>query len=369
MNYNILAINTGSTSDDIGYYRGQTTVFEVKIEYSAKDLLPYANKNVTEMAPLKEKIILSRLKEYGVDLKEINVVMGRGGLTKPTPGGIYYINDLMVEDLRRGALGMHPCNLGGILARSIAQKAGCISLITDPEVTDELLPEAKLTGMPEIKRMPIFHALSQRRVAYLTAEKINKPYEKCRFVIMHCGGGVTVGAHVNGQVIDVNNGLDAEGPMTPQRSGSLPPGLFAKLCYSGKYTKEEMNLKVRGHGGLYAYTGTHDVKEICSFIKTGVKAQGSHITCTQQEAKAALDAMIYQFAKYIAYMAGAAQGNLDAVILTGAVMYDDYIRETLTQKVSWLGPVFAYPGSNEKAALKEAAVRALQNPAIIKEYK
>ncbi len=369
MNYNILVINPGSTSDDIGYYRNLQTVFEVRLEYSAKDIAPYVNKNVTEMAPLKENIILSCLKDNNVDLKEIDVVIGRGGLTKPTEGGIYYINDLMVEDLTYRALGTHPSNLGAILAKHIADKAGCISIITDPEVTDELLPEAKYTGMPEIKRMPVFHCLSQRRVAYLAAKEMGKPYEQCRFVVMHCGGGVTVGAHINGKVIDVNNGLEAEGPMTPQRCGSLPPGVFGKLCYSGQFTKEEMNLKVRGHGGLYAYTGTHDVKEISEFIKTGVKKPDSAITCTRQEAKAAVDAMIYQFAKYIAYMAGAAQGNLDAIILTGAVMYDDYIRETLIQKVSWLGKVYAYPGSNEKAALKEAAVRALQNPAIIKEYK
>jgi len=369
MNYNILVINPGSTSDDIGYYRNSETVFEARIEYSAEDVAPYANKNVTAMVPMKERFILSTLKKHNVNLKEISIVIGRGGLTKPTPGGTYYVNEAMLKDLRRGVLGIHPCNLGGILAKKIADKAGCKSIITDPEVTDEMLPEAKLTGIPEIKRVPIFHSLSQRRVAYLTAAKIKKPYEKCRFVIMHCGGGITVGAHVNGKVIDVNNGLDAEGPMTPQRSGGIPPGLLSKLCYSGKYTKEEMSLKICGRGGLFAYTGTYDVKEISKFIKTGRKAAKSQIRCTRKEAKAAVDVMIYQFAKYIACMAGAAQGHLDAVILTGAVMKDDYIRETLIKKVSWLGPVFAYPGSDEKAALREAAVRAMQNPAIIKEYK
>ncbi len=366
---NILVINPGSTSDDIGYYSGDKTVFEVRLEYSTADMAPYEDKNVAEMAPLKKKIILDYLKNHKINLKEINAVMGRGGLTKHTESGTFYVNAAMLKDLREGFLGIHPCNLGGILAHEIAKEAGCVAMITDPEVVNEMYPEAQYTGMPSLQRIPIFHALSQRRVAFHTAAKLNKPYEECRFVIIHAGGGVTIGTHINGRIVDVTNGLDGEGPMTPQRSGTLPTGAFARLCYSGIYTRPQMALKIKGHGGLYAYTGTQDLREISAFIKTGDKTKAPHIICTQEKAKEVVDAMIYQFAKYIAYMAAPAEGRLDAVILTGAVMYDDYVRKTLEKKVRWLAPVFSYPGSDEKAALREAAVRALNNPAMIKEYK
>lgn len=366
---NILVINPGSTSDDIGFYRGLRPVFEVKLEYSPKDLAPYANRNVAEMAPMKKNLILSYLKKNHIDLKEIDVVIGRGGLTKHTEGGTFYVNDAMLADLKKGYLGVHPCNLGGILAKAIADEAGCPALISDPEVVDEMWPEAQYTGMPELPRIPIFHALSQRRVAIHTAKQLGKRYEDCRFVIMHAGGGVTFGLHIGGRVVDVNNGLDGEGPMTPQRTGTLPTGNFMRLCYSGKYTLPEMSLKVKGHGGVCAYCGTHDIKAIMRFIETGEKEENSPITCTREKAKEVIDAMIYQMSKYAAYTAAPAEGKLDAVVLTGAVMYSEYIRETLKKKVSWLAPVFVYPGSDEKAALKEAALRALENPSLIKEYK
>ena len=368
MDSNILVINPGSTSDDIGFYSGSKPVFEVKLEYSTKDMAPYVNKNVTEMAPMKTKLILSYLNKHNIDLKSIDVVMGRGGLSKPTEGGIFYVNDAMLEDLRKGYLGVHPCNLGGILAKAIADEAGCPALISDPEVVDEMYPVAKYTGMPGLTRVPIFHALSQRRAGYHTALKLGKKYEDCRFVIMHGGGGITIGLHIGGKVVDVTSGVDGEGPMTPQRSGTLPTGDFMRLCYSGKYTLPEMSLKIRGKGGLYSYCGTHDLKAILSFIETGDKGQ-SNITCSRQQAKQAVDAMIYQIAKYIAYIAAPAEGKLDGVIFTGAIMYGNYIRENLVKKTSWLAPVFVYPGSDEKSALKEAALRALENPSIIKEYK
>jgi butyrate kinase len=330
----------------------------------------YENKNVTEMGPLKKKMILSHLAEHNVNLKEIDAVIGRGGLVKPMAGGAYYVNDSMLKDLRQGLQGMHASNLGGILAHHIAVEAGCISLISDGVVVDELSTLARYTGMPDIPRVSIFHALNQKRVSFLTAEKIGKPYNKCRFVVLHGGGGVSVGAHINGKVADVNNGLDGEGPMTPQRTGTLPTGPLIKLCYGGKFSLPEMYLKVKGRGGVYSYTGTHDLKELSHFIDTGAKPPESTIYCTREEAKEVRDAMIYQFVKYIGYMAAAAEGNLDAIILTGGLMSNPYIRETLKPKIAWLAKeVYVYPGSDEKAALREAAVRALDNPQTIKEYK
>ncbi|MDR0953353.1 MAG: butyrate kinase [Elusimicrobiota bacterium] len=369
MSYNILVINPGSTSDDIGYYRGQTPVFELRLDYSTEDLAPFENKNIAEMAPLKKKVILEKLKEYNIPLSEINAVAGRGGLTKPIEGGAYYVNDLMLEDLKSAKYGVHASNLGGILAREIADEAGCISLISDAVVVDELNPLARYTGMPELKRIAIAHALNQRRVAFLTAKKLGKPYEDCRFVIMHAGGGVSIGVHIGGKIVDVNNALEGEGPMSPQRSGTLPVADFARLCYSGKYTFPQMYLKIKGRGGLFAYTGTQSMKDVREFAETGKKPAGANITCTREQAQEIIDAMIYQFMKYIGYMAAVAEGKLDGVILTGGLMYGESLREALKQKVSWIAPVFVYPGSDEKAALREAAVRALDNPAAIKEYK
>ncbi len=369
MSYNILAINPGSTSDDIGFYRSFEPVFEVKISYTPEDLAPYDHKNVTEMAPLKKKLILSELEKHNIKLEDIDVVMGRGGLTKPTEGGVFYVNDAMLHDLKTGVLGIHPCNLGGILAHEIASMAKCPALIASPEVVDELSPLARYSGFPELPRISIFHALSQRRVAFKTAELLGKTYKDCNFVVLHGGGGVTIGVHMGGRTVDVTNGLDGEGPMTPQRSGTLPSGGLVKLCYSGKYNFEQMYHKVKGRGGMMAHTGTQDCKELCDFIETGIKPEGSTISCSREKAKEFIDAMIYQFAKYIGYMAAVAEGKLDGVILTGALMKSKYISQTLEKKVSWLGKVFVYPDSDEKTALKEAAIRALDNPAIIKEYK
>ncbi|MDR1683862.1 MAG: butyrate kinase [Elusimicrobiota bacterium] len=369
MSYNILVINPGSTSDDIGYYRGPAAVFEDKIDYTAKELAPFEGKNVTEMAPLKEKMILSYLAGHNVDLKEINVVIGRGGLLKPIEGGAYRINDLMLKDLKEGARGIHASNLGGILAHAIAQKAGCVSFISDAVVVDELQPLARYSGMPQLPRISIFHALNQRRVAFHTAQKLGKAYEKCNFIVLHAGGGISIGAHKQGRVVDVNNALNGEGPLTPQRSGTLPAQALADMCFSGKYTPAQISLKIKGKGGVYAYAGTHNLKALSHFIDTGEKTDDA-IACARHQAKDIRDAMIYQISKYLGYFAAVLQGEIDAVILTGGLMGNEYIREQVKQKAAWLkAPVYVYPGSDEKAALREAAQRALDNPSTIKEYK
>ncbi len=370
MNYNILVINPGSTSDDIGYYRGGQAVFEIALSYSPGELAPFENKNIAEMAPLKKQLILETLAKHNVPLKEINAVIGRGGLTKPVQSGVYDVNPAMLEVLKSGKYGQHASNLGGILASEIAGAAGCPAFTTDPVVVDEMQPLARYSGMPELPRISIFHALNQKRVAHLTAQKLNKKYEDCKFVILHAGGGVSVGAHLNGRVIDVTNALDGEGPMSPQRSGTVPTGAFAKMCLSGKYTPQQIALKIKGRGGMVAHTGTNSFKELREFIESGVKAQSSSITCTREEAKTFADAMIYQFTKYIGYMAAALEGGIDAVIITGGLAYNKYVTDAVKQKTQWICKnTFIYPGSDEKAALKEAACAALKDPKIVKEYK
>ena len=366
--YNILVINPGSMSDDIGYYRGNKPVFEVTVRYSLTDLEPYEGKNVTAQIPLRRKLILDYLLDHQVPLKEIDAVIGRGGLIHPVEGGVYAVNEPMIADLTSGKYGNHPSNLGGILAKDIAKFAGCPSFIGNPVVIDELQPVARLSGMPENPRISIFHALSQKRVARMIADKMGKPYEKINCIVCHGGGGVSVGAHKQGKVIDVTNGFEGDGPMTPQRSGCTPNSELVKMCFSGNYTERDIRLKLRGKGGLVAYTGTADVKELEEFIATGKKRPGSLITCTRAEAKLARDAMVYQMSKAIGEMAVVLEGKIDFIALTGGLMNSAYIPQDISRYVSWLAPVYVFPGSEEKDALRDAARRALQNPHIVKQY-
>lgn len=369
MPYNILVINPGSTSDDIGYYRGDKPVFEVTVRYSLTDLEPYEGKNVTEQLPLRKKLILDYLLDHKVPLKEIDAVIGRGGFIRAMEGGVYAVNDQMVSDLETGRYGgIHPSNLGGILAREIAQYAHCPCFIANPVVIDELQPLARYSGMLENPRISIFHALSQKRVARLIADKIGKPYEKVNCIVCHGGGGITIGAHRQGKVIDVNNGYEGDGPMTPQRSGAVPGSGLVEMCFSGKYTKKDIKFKLRGKGGLVAYTGTSDVKDLEEFIRTGEKRPGSLIRCTREQAQEAENAMIYQISKYIGAMAVTLEGKVDFIALTGGLMFSKYIPQEISRYVSWIAPIYVFPGSEEKDALREAAVRALNDPKIVKQY-
>jgi len=368
MAYNILVINPGSTSDDIGYYQGNKPVFEVTVRYSMTDLEQYEGKNVTEQIPLRRKLILDYLLDHNIPLKEIDAVIGRGGLTHALEGGVYAVNEQMMEDLRSGKYGSHASNLGGILARDIAKYAGCPSYIANPVVVDELQPVARYSGMPENPRISIFHALSQKRVARIVAGKIGKPYEKVNCIVFHGGGGVSVGAHRQGKVIDVTNGFEGDGPMTPQRSGSTPGAGLVQMCFSGKYTEREIRFKLRGRGGLVAYTGTSDVKDLEEFIYTGKKRPGSLIVCTREEAKQALAAQVYQIAKAIGEMAAVLKGNIDFIALTGGLMYSEHLPQQIAEYVGWIAPMYVFPGSEEKDGLRDAARLALENPKIVKQY-
>ena len=369
MAFNILVINPGSTSDDIGYYRGDKSVFEVTVRYSIADLEPYEGKNVTEQLPLRRKLILDYLLDHHVPLAEIDAVIGRGGFIRSVEGGVYGVNEKMVRDLETGKYGgIHPSNLGGILARDIARYAGCPSFIANPVVIDEMPPVARYSGMPDNPRISIFHALSQKRVARLIADKLGKPYEKLNCIVCHGGGGISIGAHRQGKVVDVTNGYEGDGPMTPQRSGSVPCAKLVQMCFSGEFSPQEIRLKLRGKGGLIAYTGTSDVKELEEFIRTGKKRPGSLITCSAAKAQLALDAMIYQMVKYIGGMAVVLEGKVDFIALTGGLMYSKYIPQEIGRYVGWIAPMYVFPGSEEKDALRVAATRALNDPKIVRQY-
>jgi len=353
--YKILVINPGSTSTKVVLFSNEQLLFEKKIEHSSKELSNF-NK-IIDQYHFRQDIILSFLKEKGINLSTLNAVVGRGGLLKPIASGTYRINEKMLEDLHRGAMGEHASNLGGLLAYGIAENLSIPSYIVDPVVIDEMKPVARISGMPEIPRISILHALNQKAVARKAALDLGKKYEKLNFIIAHLGGGISVGIHCKGKVIDVNNALNGEGPFTPERSGGVPVGGLVELCFSGKFTRDEMMKKIKGKGGLVAYLNTNDVREVVKMIKYGDK-----------KAKLILEAMAYQVAKEIGAGATVLKGQIDAIILTGGIAYNNEFINMVRDRVSFLSLVMVYPGEEEMLSLCEGALRVLKGEEVEKIY-
>ena len=370
--FNILVINPGSTSDEVSFYRGENLVFHKVVRYSPEALRPYEKHKVTAQYNFRKKMVLGAMAENKIELSEVHAVIGRGGLLRPIESGTYEINDKMISDLNESPMGDHASNLGGILAKSIADTCKVPSFIADPVVVDELDPLARYSGMPENPRLSIFHALNQKRVGRHAARGLGKPYEECNFIIMHGGGGVSVGAHKQGRVVDVNNALDGDGPFTPQRSGGVPAGGLVKMCFSGKHTLADMKLKLKGRGGMIAYTGTSDMIAIEKYILTGEVVPGAGLdpaALTREKAKEAALAMAYQIAKEIAAMTAVLEGKVDAVVLTGGLAYDKIIVPELKRRIGWIAPVMLFPGGDEMSALRVAAETALKHPKKVRKYK
>ena len=369
--FNILVINPGSTSDEVSFYRGENLVFHKVVRYSSEDLKPYEKHKITAQYDFRKKMVLGAMAENKVELSELHAAIGRGGLLKPIESGTYEINDKMIKDLNESPMGDHASNLGGILAKSVADTCKIPSFIADPVVVDELDPLARYSGMPENPRISIFHALNQKRVARHAARGLGKPYAECNFIIMHGGGGVSVGAHKQGRVVDVNNALDGDGPFTPQRSGGVPAGGLVKMCFSGKHTLADIKLKIKGRGGMIAYTGTADMLALEKYILSGEITPGSGLdpaAITREKAREAVLAMAYQIAKEIAAMTAVLEGKVDAVVLTGGLAYDQIIVPELKRRISWIAPVMLFPGGDEMSALRVAAETALKHPKKVRKY-
>lgn len=264
-------------------------------------------------------------------------------------GGTYEVNDAMVEDLKAGVSGEHASNLGGIIAKQMGEELNIPSFIVDPVVVDEMEDVARLSGVPEMPRKSIFHALNQKAIGRRAAEDMGKKYEDCNFLIVHMGGGVTVGAHKKGRVIDNTNGLDGEGPFSPERSGGLPVGALFKACYGENMTKDQIAKRIKGQGGVVAYLGTNDIREVESRIKEG-----------DEKAKLVHEAMIYQICKEIGAYATVLKGDIDAIILTGGIAYSAMVREMIEDRVKFIAKVVAYPGEDEMSALAEGGLRVLK---------
>lgn len=355
MSYKILIINPGSTSTKIGVYEDETQLMEETLRHSTEEIAKYPS--IYEQKDFRKDVILNVLKEKNIDLASIQVVVGRGGMLKPIPGGTYATSDNLIEDLKVGVQGQHASNLGGILAREIADQIGVPSYIVDPVVVDELADIARISGHPDFQRVSIFHALNQKAVAKRYAKEIGKPYEDLNLIVVHMGGGVSVGAHDHGRVVDVANALDGDGPFSPERSGGLPSGALMKLCFSGKYTQAEVSKMISGNGGFNAYLGTNDMRDVIKMSNEG-----------NEKARLVQDAFHYQLAKEIGSMAVVLGGKVDQIILTGGIAYGKETQDALKAAVGFLGGITVYPGEDELLALAQGALRVLNGEEKAKEY-
>ena len=350
-----LIINPGSTSTKLGIFEDETLKMDETLRHPTEEIAKFDN--IIAQLDWRKELILNFLKEKNEDIKSFNVIVGRGGLVKPIPGGTYEVNAKLIEDLRAGVQGEHASNLGGLLAKEIADEIGVPSYIVDPVVVDELCDEARVTGLPEIPRVSIFHALNQKAVARRYAKEIGKKYEDINLVVVHLGGGVSVGAHKNGQIIDVFNALDGDGAMSPERAGGLPTGGLIRLCFSGKYTEKEVRKMAVGNGGFNAWLGTNDMRNVIKLRDEG-----------NDKAKLVIDAFIFQLAKNIGSMAAVLNGKVDQIIITGGIAYNQPIMDRITEKVKFIAPVTVYPGEDELLALAQGALRVMNGEEKAKIY-
>lgn len=335
----ILAINPGSTSTKIAVFNGTNPVFVRTIYHSSEELAKF--EKITDQYSFRKEIIYKQLEEAGIEMSSINAIVGRGGLVKPIPSGVYEVNEVMKADLRNSPMGEHASNLGGLIADDIAKSLNNVrAFITDPVVVDELEPIARVAGHPEFKRISIFHALNQKAIARQHAKSIMRRYEDLNLIVVHLGGGISVGAHRKGRVIDVNQALDGEGPFSPERSGTLPAADLARLCYSEKYTLKEVLTMIKGKGGLAAHLGTNSAYEVEQRMQAG-----------DENAKFIFEAMAFQVAKEIGAMSTVLKGEVDAIILTGGIAHGKWFVNQVIERVYKIAPVHVYPGEDEMRAL------------------
>ncbi|MDR2511022.1 MAG: butyrate kinase [Bacteroidales bacterium] len=350
-----LIINPGSTSTKIAVYQDRKQIFTKTLRHSPEELKLFPT--IASQFEFRKNIILSELKGTNINITDFQITMGRGGLCKPIPSGVYEVNEALKNDLKIGVMGQHASNLGGLIADDIAKGIpNAKAYIADPVVVDELDDIARISGLKEIKRVSIFHALNQKIIAKKYAAEIHRPYESLNLIAAHLGGGVSVGIHKNGRVVETNNGLLGEGPLTPERSGGLPAMPLVELCFSGNYSKDEILKLIAGKGGFASYFGTNDARE------------AERMSETDPKAKLIFDAFIYQTTKEIGAMATVVAGKVDAILLTGGMAYSQYVTEEITKRVSFIAKVKVYPGEDEMEALAENAFGILDGSIEAKRY-
>jgi butyrate kinase len=352
----ILAINPGSTSTKFSLFEEDKLLFEKLLRHTPEELSQFVR--IPDQFDFRKELILGELRTRNVDMTEIRAVVGRGGLIKPIESGVYNISGLMKEHLQSEAYGSHACNLGALIADDIAASLpNAVAYTVDPVVVDELEPEARIAGHPEFERKSVFHALNQKAVARLYASAVNRNYEDLNLIVAHLGGGVSIGAHRHGRVVDVNNALNGEGPFTPERSGSLPSGQLADLCFSGRFQKPAVLSMLTGRGGMMAYLGTNDYAEVCRRALSG-----------DENARLIRDAFIYQVIKEIGSMSAVLHGDVDSIILTGGISYDEGTVNSIRVAVKYIADVAVYLGEDEMKAIAFNGLLALDGKVEIRNY-
>jgi butyrate kinase len=352
-----LIINPGSTSTKIAVFKNKEELFTETIRHSAEVISKY--KKIADQLEFRKNMILDFLKEKNIDVKDLSAIVGRGGLLKPLEGGTYEISGTMCEELKAAKNGEHASNLAAIISKDISDSNGGIPcFISDPVVVDEMIPEARPTGILSIQRKSILHALNQKAIARKAAAMDGKKYSDCNYIVAHLGGGISVGAHRKGRIIDTNNALDGDGPITPERAGTIPAGDLAKLCFSGEYTLDEVKKMLTGKGGCVALLGTNDGREMEKNIEDG-----------DEKTIKIIKAMAYTIAKSIGERAVALKGEIDAILLTGSMAYMKPLVDWIKEWISFLAPVKVFAGENEMISLAEAGLRVLQGEEDAKEYK
>ncbi len=354
MGFKILAINPGSTSTKVALYDEERPLLDLTLRHTSQQVSRFSN--VIDQLDWRRGMILTALAEQGFDLGALDAVIGRGGLVKPIPAGVYEVNEAMRSDLRNATM-EHASNLGGLLAAEIAAMAGVKAYIADPVVVDELDDVARLSGLPECPRRSIFHALNQKATARLHCDRTGIVYEQANLIVAHLGGGISVAAHRKGRVVDVNNALDGDGPFAPERAGSIPAGELADLCFSGRYTRHDIQQMLAGKGGLVAHLGTNSFMAVMERIEKGDK-----------KAQLVADAMCYGISKQIGAMAAALAGRVDAVILTGGITYNAPVVDAIRERCAFIAPIAVYPGENELESLVTNALVVLRGVITPKEY-
>ena len=351
----ILAINPGYTTTKVAMYDGRQPLFAESIAHSADDLAPFAR--VTDQYPLRRDAVLSALARHDVETSSLSAVVGRGGLLRPIPAGTFRINDRMLAELRAPGLREHASNLGAIVAHEIAARHGLPSYIVDPVCVDEFEPVARISGLPEIERRSLSHALNLKATARTAAADLGRPYADLDLVVVHMGGGISVSAHHRGRMVDVNQALDGTGPFAPERAGGLPVGDVLRLAFYSGQTYDELFRRVAGRGGLVAHLGTNDAQEVERRIHEG-----------DEHALLVYRAMAYQIAKEIGAMATVLNGQVDAVVLTGGLAHSEMLVTWLRHGVGWIAPILVYPGQDEMKAMVEGVLRVLEGRESAQDY-
>lgn len=361
----ILVINPGSTSTKVAVYEfsgePETLLFVQTLHHPAEVIAGYPH--IADQYGFRRDAVLQLLRERGIALNSLNAVVGRGGVLRPIPSGTYRVGEIMLQEMRHPAGREHASNLGCIIANEIAGQVGIPSFIVDPVSVDEFEPLARISGLPEIERRSLSHALNLKAICRRAAQDLGKRYEELNLIGVHLGGGITVSAHRRGRMIDVNQALDGTGPFSPERVGGLPIGDVMRMCYSVppyehiRLTYDQMFKKMVGGGGLVAHLGTNDGAEIVRRIQAG-----------DGHARLILEAMAYQIAKEIGLMATVLKGEVDAIFLTGGLAYVDMLNHWIVERTSWIAPVLVYPGENEMLALAQGAWRVLNGTETAQEY-